>query len=76
MNIRNKTVRSPFTYQVFEKRYKSAEWPSVNYKTPIWNGTEFKNWTPIFAIDYLFKKLDPKKYQLSKQKEKEKEREK
>ena len=47
----SKQVRWPLTYQVFEKRYKSNEWPSVNYKTQIWNGTDYKQWTPIFAID-------------------------
>eukprot|EP01084_Bolivina_argentea_P042996 79246_1 len=57
-----KVVKGPVNYDVFVQRYRSNEWPSVNYKTRIWNGTEFKQWTPIFSIESLFKKLDPKKH--------------
>eukprot|EP00483_Globobulimina_turgida_P007880 UN07895 len=63
----SKVVKGPISFEVFEKRYRSKEWPSVNHKTSIWNGTEFKQWTPIYRIDDIFKKLDPKKQRELKQ---------
>eukprot|EP01084_Bolivina_argentea_P306278 529238_1 len=62
-----KDIKGPINYEVFSKRYKSNEWPQVNYRTQIWNGTEFKQWTPIFAIDYLFKRLDHRMFNKCKQ---------
>ena len=57
-----RAVRGPISFDVFEQRYRSLEWPSVDFRTAVWNGSDFKQWTPVFAVDPLLRRLEPHRY--------------